>query len=126
MVLGFMASGITAIIAVGAPAIAIIAAISAAIIGLGVAIAQVIRYWDEFKIAFNSMGWKDWFVLIYDIGKAMVKFILNPIRSVYNIFKKMKGWVSGGRGGESPVSSGGQPGAGIGESKSRTDINIKV
>ena len=103
--IGFIASGIGAVMAIGAPVAIIIGAITAAFLGLSAAIVQVIRYWEDLKFHFSNMGVKDWFKFVFDIGK----FLTNPTGI-----------------GKSRAPSGEQAGAGIAESKSQTDINIKL
>jgi len=106
--IGFIASGIGAIIAIGAPAVAVIAAISAAFLALGTAIGMVIGYWKDLKFHFSDMKMMDWLKFIYDVGKGL----LNPM----GIGKKRsKG-----------TASSGQSAATVGNSKSQTDINIKL
>ena len=103
--IGFIASGIGAVMAVGAPVAIIIGAITAAFLGLSAAIVQVIKYWEDLKFHFSNMKMMDWFKFVFDIGK----FLTNPTGI-----------------GKSRAPSGKQPDAGIGGSKSQTDITIRV
>lgn len=86
---GMMATAITAIMAIGAPVIITIAAIMAALIGVGAAIYQVVKNWDFLKNEF--MIGLQWISKMHD--KLGVFALLNPFTGIlYGIKQVIKYW----------------------------------
>ena len=114
-----------ALMAVGAPIWLLVGAISLAVIGVGAAIFQVIKHWDNLKMDF-LLGWAFIKKKVFDPFLAVIE----KIASIGGRFFSVSGGV------EQPVAQSGQegpisPNAGLAqtirtetESRGRVDFNF--